>query len=46
MITTEVLPALEVYFAEDYHQRYLTKNSGGYCGIGGVGMTCLIGDSV
>ena len=39
-ITTEILPAPEFYFAEDYHQQYLAKNPGGYCGIGGTGVTC------
>jgi len=42
-ITTEVIPAPEFYFAEDYHQQYLAKNPGGYCGIGGTGVTCPIG---
>ena len=42
-ITTEILPAPEFYFAEDYHQQYLAKNPGGYCGIGGTGVTCPIG---
>jgi peptide-methionine (S)-S-oxide reductase len=39
-ITTEILPAREFYFAEDYHQQYLAKNPGGYCGIGGTGVRC------
>jgi peptide-methionine (S)-S-oxide reductase len=34
-ITTEILPAPDYYFAEDYHQQYLAKNPGGYCGLGG-----------
>ncbi|MFK7988071.1 MAG: peptide-methionine (S)-S-oxide reductase MsrA [Sandaracinaceae bacterium] len=42
-ITTEVLDAPSFYFAEDYHQQYLAKNPNGYCGIGGVGVTCPIG---
>ncbi|MFY0690620.1 MAG: peptide-methionine (S)-S-oxide reductase MsrA [Paracoccaceae bacterium] len=42
-ITTEILPAPEFYFAEDYHQQYLEKNPRGYCGIGGTGVTCPIG---
>ncbi|MCC5966621.1 MAG: peptide-methionine (S)-S-oxide reductase MsrA [Natronohydrobacter sp.] len=42
-ITTEILPAPEFYFAEDYHQQYLHKNPQGYCGIGGTGVTCPIG---
>jgi peptide-methionine (S)-S-oxide reductase len=41
-ITTEILPAPEFYFAEDYHQQYLAKNPGGYCGLGGTGVTCPI----
>ncbi|MCP4000955.1 MAG: peptide-methionine (S)-S-oxide reductase MsrA [Gammaproteobacteria bacterium] len=39
-ITTEILPATEFYYAEDYHQQYLAKNPGGYCGLGGTG-ECL-----
>ncbi len=42
-ITTEVLPAPEFYFAEDYHQQYLAKNPGGYCGVAGTGVTCPVG---
>jgi len=42
-ITTEIRPAPIFYFAEDYHQQYLAKNPGGYCGIGGTGVTCPIG---
>jgi peptide-methionine (S)-S-oxide reductase len=42
-ITTEVLPAPDFYFAEDYHQQYLAKNPGGYCGLGGTGVSCLAG---
>jgi peptide-methionine (S)-S-oxide reductase len=41
--TTEVLPAPTFYFAEDYHQQYLAKNPGGYCGLGGTGVTCPAG---
>ena len=37
-ITTEVLSAPEFYYAEDYHQQYLEKNPGGYCGMGGTGV--------
>ena len=37
-ITTEILPAPEFYYAEDYHQQYLAKNAGGYCGLGGCGV--------
>jgi len=39
-ITTEILPATEFYFAEEYHQQYLAKNPGGYCGLGGTGVAC------
>jgi len=42
-ITTEVLEAPAFYYAEDYHQQYLAKNPGGYCGIGGTGVACPIG---
>ncbi len=42
-IKTEILPAGPFYMAEDYHQQYLAKNPGGYCGIGGTGVTCPIG---
>jgi peptide-methionine (S)-S-oxide reductase len=39
-ITTEILEAPEFYFAEEYHQQYLAKNPGGYCGLGGTGVAC------
>jgi len=39
-ITTEIAPAPEFYYAEDYHQQYLAKNPDGYCGIGGTGVAC------
>ena len=39
-ITTEVAPQGEFFYAEDYHQQYLAKNPGGYCGIGGTGVSC------
>ena len=45
-ITTEILPAPEFFFAEDYHQQYLAKNPNGYCGIGGTGVTCPIGTGI
>jgi peptide-methionine (S)-S-oxide reductase len=45
-ITTEILPAPEFYYAEDYHQQYLEKNPGGYCGLGGTGVSCPIGVAV
>jgi peptide-methionine (S)-S-oxide reductase len=41
-ITTEIAPAGEFYFAEDYHQQYLAKNPAGYCGLGGTGVACPI----
>ncbi|MEJ2514794.1 MAG: peptide-methionine (S)-S-oxide reductase MsrA [Gammaproteobacteria bacterium] len=39
-ITTEIRPAGPFYYAEDYHQQYLAKNPGGYCGLGGTGVAC------
>ena len=39
-ITTEIREAPEIYYAEDYHQQYLAKNPGGYCGLGGTGIPC------
>jgi peptide-methionine (S)-S-oxide reductase len=42
-ITTEILPAGPFYFAEAYHQQYLAKNPGGYCGLGGTGVSCPVG---
>ena len=42
-VTTEVIAATPFYYAEDYHQQYLHKNPGGYCGIGGTGVTCAVG---
>jgi peptide-methionine (S)-S-oxide reductase len=45
-ITTEIEPAGEFYFAEAYHQQYLAKNPGGYCGVGGTGVSCPIGVGV
>jgi peptide-methionine (S)-S-oxide reductase len=39
-ISTEILDAPEFYYAETYHQQYLAKNPGGYCGLGGTGVTC------
>jgi peptide-methionine (S)-S-oxide reductase len=42
-ITTEIMPAREFYYAEDYHQQYLSKNPDGYCGIGGTGVACQVG---
>jgi len=44
-ITTEILPAPEFYYAEDYHQQYLAKNPNGYCGLGGTGVSCPVGIS-
>jgi peptide-methionine (S)-S-oxide reductase len=42
-ITTEIAEAGPFYYAEDYHQQYLAKNPGGYCGLGGTGVTCPVG---
>jgi peptide-methionine (S)-S-oxide reductase len=42
-ITTEIVPAPDFYYAEDYHQQYLAKNPDGYCGLGGTGVTCPVG---
>jgi peptide-methionine (S)-S-oxide reductase len=45
-ITTEIAGAGPFYYAEDYHQQYLAKNPNGYCGLGGTGVSCPIGDGV
>jgi peptide-methionine (S)-S-oxide reductase len=42
-VTTEIIPAPEFYYAEDYHQQYLAKNPDGYCGLGGTGVSCPVG---
>jgi peptide-methionine (S)-S-oxide reductase len=42
-ITTEIAPAGDFYYAEDYHQQYLHKNPNGYCGLGGTGVSCPVG---
>jgi peptide-methionine (S)-S-oxide reductase len=42
-ITTEIRGAGPFYYAEPYHQQYLAKNPGGYCGLGGTGLTCPVG---
>jgi peptide-methionine (S)-S-oxide reductase len=42
-ITTEIASAPEFYYAEAYHQQYLAKNPGGYCGLGGTGVSCPVG---
>ncbi len=42
-ITTEIIEAPAFFYAEDYHQQYLAKNPGGYCGLGGTGVSCPIG---
>ena len=42
-ITTEIREAPEFYYAEDYHQQYLAKNPGGYCGLGSTGVRCPVG---
>jgi peptide-methionine (S)-S-oxide reductase len=44
-ITTELAQAGPFYYAEDYHQQYLAKNPGGYCGLGGTGIACPVGVS-
>ena len=45
-ITTEIVPAPDFFYAEDYHQQYLAKNPDGYCGLGGTGVTCPVGVGV
>jgi peptide-methionine (S)-S-oxide reductase len=45
-ITTEIVDAPTFFYAEDYHQQYLAKNPGGYCGLGGTGQSCPIGIDV
>ncbi len=45
-ITTELAPAGHFFYAEEYHQQYLAKNPGGYCGIGGTGVSCPAGIAV
>jgi peptide-methionine (S)-S-oxide reductase len=45
-ITSEILPAPEFYFAEDYHQQYLAKVPHGYCGLGGTGLSCPVGTGI
>jgi peptide-methionine (S)-S-oxide reductase len=42
-ITSEIRPAPEFFYAEPYHQQYLSKNPMGYCGIGGTGVSCPVG---
>jgi peptide-methionine (S)-S-oxide reductase len=42
-ITTEIREAPTFYYAEEYHQQYLAKNPGGYCGLGGTGVSCPVG---
>ena len=42
-ITTEIAPLEAFYYAEEYHQQYLAKNPGGYCGLGGTGVSCPVG---
>ena len=45
-ITTEIAVPVPFYYAEDYHQQYLAKNPGGYCGLAGTGITCPVGVQV
>jgi peptide-methionine (S)-S-oxide reductase len=45
-VTTEVVVGAELFYAEEYHQQYLHKNPGGYCGIGGTGVSCSVGTGV
>ena len=45
-ITTEIIPAPDFYYAEDYHQQYLAKNPNGYCGLGGTNVACPVGTEV
>ena len=45
-ITTEIAPASPFFYAEEYHQQYLAKNPGGYCGLGGTGVACSVGLNV
>lgn len=45
-VTTEILDAPVFYYAEAYHQQYLAKNPGGYCGLGGTGVSCPVGTGV
>ena len=42
-VTTEIAPAGPFYYAEPYHQQYLEANPGGYCGLGGTGVSCPVG---
>jgi peptide-methionine (S)-S-oxide reductase len=42
-ITTDIAPSGEFFYAEDDHQQYLAKNPGGYCGLGGTGVSCPVG---
>jgi len=45
-VTTEILAAAAFYYAEAYHQQYLTRNPNGYCGLGGTGVACPVGTGV
>jgi peptide-methionine (S)-S-oxide reductase len=42
-ITSDIEPLRDFFYAEDYHQQYLAKNPGGYCGLGGTGLSCPVG---
>jgi peptide-methionine (S)-S-oxide reductase len=46
LVTTEIRDAPPFYYAEEYHQQYLAKNPGGYCGLGGTGVSCPVGTGV
>lgn len=43
LITTDIREGQTFYYAEDYHQQYLSKNPDGYCGLGGTGVSCPLG---
>nr|XP_055155870.1 mitochondrial peptide methionine sulfoxide reductase isoform X3 [Nyctereutes procyonoides] len=43
LITTDIREGQAFYYAEDYHQQYLSKNPDGYCGLGGTGVSCPLG---
>ena len=45
-VTTEIAPAKSFYYAEDEYQQYLDKHPGGYCGLGGTGVSCPMGTGI